>query len=88
MEQVFLQSDVKNVAERMKDQFLLHGEGKFAIGNDRDRLRFDSEWWLDANPFGVHTDWEQHVIDRGAPMYRLLLSKVDSVGGKYHLNSS
>ncbi|KAL6507895.1 hypothetical protein OROGR_024090 [Orobanche gracilis] len=34
--------------------------------------------WLKENPYGVPSDWERHVLDRGGPMYRLLLSKVES----------
>ena len=37
-------------------------------GDDRD--------WMEENPFGVGTDWEQHVIERGAPMHRIILKKV------------
>ncbi|GJV88475.1 phosphoglycerate kinase, cytosolic-like protein isoform X1 [Tanacetum coccineum] len=61
---VFLQSDIEAVALRMKQQFLKH---KFTVDHQ--------EEWLMENPFGVQSDWEQHVLGRGAPMYRLMLSK-------------
>ncbi|PWA42220.1 phosphoglycerate kinase [Artemisia annua] len=64
---VFLQSDIEAVALRMKQQFLKYGNGKFIIDHQ--------EEWLMENPFGVQSDWEQHVLRRGAPMYRLMLSK-------------
>ncbi|KAK1421147.1 hypothetical protein QVD17_23274 [Tagetes erecta] len=64
---VFLQSDIEAVAIRMKQQFLKYGDGKFIIDHQ--------EEWLRDNPFGVQSDWEQHVLHRGVPMYRLMLSK-------------
>ncbi|KAI4349124.1 hypothetical protein L6164_009760 [Bauhinia variegata] len=65
---VFLQSDVEAVALRMKEQFLRYSKGKLDLVHDQDG-------WLEKNPFGVRSDWEQHVIERGAPMYRLMFSK-------------
>ncbi|XP_064958523.1 uncharacterized protein LOC135609328 isoform X4 [Musa acuminata AAA Group] len=66
---VFLQSDIKTVTTRMKHLFITYGKGKLVVdGDDRD--------WMEENPFGVQTDWEQHVIERGAPMYRIILKKV------------
>ncbi|XP_007027389.2 PREDICTED: phosphoglycerate kinase, cytosolic isoform X2 [Theobroma cacao] len=72
---VFLQSDVEAVAMRLKDEFLKYGKGKFHLMHDRYDLVINGNTWLKENPFGIHSDWEQHVIDRGAPMYRLMLSK-------------
>ncbi|KAK6290260.1 hypothetical protein POUND7_001801 [Theobroma cacao] len=72
---VFLQSDVEAVAMRLKDEFLKYGKGKFHVMHDRYDLVINGNTWLKENPFGIHSDWEQHVIDRGAPMYRLMLSK-------------
>ncbi|CAL9754442.1 unnamed protein product [Musa acuminata subsp. burmannicoides] len=66
---VFLQSDIETVTTRMKHLFITYGKGKLVVdGDDRD--------WMEENPFGVQTDWEQHVIERGAPMYRIILKKV------------
>ncbi|XP_038904997.1 phosphoglycerate kinase, cytosolic-like isoform X2 [Benincasa hispida] len=67
---VFLQSDVEVVALRMKEAFLLYGKGKLAILQEQ-----VGEEWLSENPFGVRSDWERHVLDRGDPMFRLMLSK-------------
>lgn len=72
---VFLQSDVETVALRMKEQFLKYGKGKLRILHDRCGVKINGSTWLEENPFGIRSDWEQHVIDRGAPMYRLMLSK-------------
>lgn len=71
--QVFLQSDIESVSVRMREEFLKYGKGKLLVheesGDETD------QGWLKENPFGVMSDWEQHVIDREAPMYRLMLSK-------------
>ncbi|XP_030926847.1 uncharacterized protein LOC115953360 isoform X3 [Quercus lobata] len=74
---VFLQSDIEAVAVRMREQFLKYGNGKLSVVHDQDAEI--NRGWLEENPFGVRSDWEQHVIDRGAPMYRLMLSKSTGV---------
>ncbi|PRQ43595.1 putative phosphoglycerate kinase [Rosa chinensis] len=71
---VFLQSDIEVVSVRMKEQFLRHGKGKLTIVHEQS-YAINNEGWLKDNPFGVRSDWEQHVLDRGAPMYRLMLCK-------------
>ncbi|KAK9158515.1 hypothetical protein Scep_005089 [Stephania cephalantha] len=71
---VFLQSDVEAVAVRMREQILMYGKGNLAILEDD--FKVDSGGWLEENPFGSRSDWEQHVIDRGAPMYRLMILKI------------
>ncbi|KAF8396539.1 hypothetical protein HHK36_018163 [Tetracentron sinense] len=73
---VFLQSDIEAVAVRMKEQFTMYGKGKLAVVDDED-CKIGRGRWLNENPFGIRSDWEQHVINRGAPMYRLMISKVD-----------
>ncbi|KAK8533573.1 hypothetical protein V6N13_064211 [Hibiscus sabdariffa] len=62
---VFLQSDVKAVAMRMKQQFLQYGKGKLCLSHDCHGVKINGNTWLEENPFGVRSDWEQHVIDRG-----------------------
>ncbi|KAI9153761.1 hypothetical protein LWI28_016164 [Acer negundo] len=76
---VFLQSDIKEVVVRMKEQFLGYSKGKLALVQDHCDTKINQGAWLEENPFGVRSDWEQHVLDRGAPMYRLLLSKLATV---------
>uniref|UniRef100_A0A7N0TGX9 Phosphoglycerate kinase n=1 Tax=Kalanchoe fedtschenkoi TaxID=63787 RepID=A0A7N0TGX9_KALFE len=71
---VFLQSDIEDVALRMRGQFLEYGNGKLIPVGNQDEATGHGEW-LKENPFGVHSDWEQHVMDRGDPMYRLMLYK-------------
>ncbi|KAK1283985.1 hypothetical protein QJS10_CPB21g00329 [Acorus calamus] len=67
-------SDIEAVAARMKEQFIKYGKGKLAIIDDG----VSSAGWMEENPFGIRSDWEQHVVDRGAPMFRLMLKKLDS----------
>lgn len=60
----------------MKKQFLEEGKGKLDLLRDDDGdIALTSTEWLKENPFGVRSDWECHVIARGAPMYRLMLIK-------------
>ncbi|KAI3987318.1 hypothetical protein MKX01_003068 [Papaver californicum] len=74
---VFIQSDVEAVAVRMRDQFKKYSKGKLAILKDETNTKIDGRGWIEENPFGVQSDWERHVIERGDPMYRLIISKVD-----------
>ncbi|XP_020597347.1 phosphoglycerate kinase, chloroplastic-like [Phalaenopsis equestris] len=71
---VFLQSDIEDVTIRMKEQFIKYGKGKIVMDEDEEDDD-DDELWLAENPFGVRTDWEQHVLDRGDLMYRTMLRK-------------
>lgn len=62
----------------MKEQFILYGKGKLNVVNDQEDTAIGQGEWLKENPFGVRSDWEEHVIKRGDPMYRLMLSKSTS----------
>ncbi|CAD6212722.1 unnamed protein product [Miscanthus lutarioriparius] len=66
--QVYLQSDVESVLLVMKEQFLSYSKGQLVMDGDGGH-RID-------NPFGVVSDWERHVLARGAPMYRTMLKKM------------
>ena len=66
--QAYLQSDVESVLLVMKEQFLSYSKGQLVTDGDGDH-RID-------NPFGVVSDWERHVLARGAPMYRTMLKKI------------
>lgn len=57
----------------MKDEFLKYGKGKLIVHGES--YDITNSGWLQENPFGVRSDWERHVLDRGDPMYRLMLSK-------------
>ncbi|XP_050141732.1 uncharacterized protein LOC126617730 isoform X2 [Malus sylvestris] len=74
---VFLQSDIETVSVRMKEQFHKYGKGKLTVLHEQSYV-VTNGGWLKENPFGVRSDWERHVLDRGAPMYRLMLRKSNS----------
>ncbi|GJM84660.1 hypothetical protein PR202_ga00351 [Eleusine coracana subsp. coracana] len=67
--QVYLQSDVESVLLGMKEQFISYSKGRLVVDGG------DSGHQME-NPFGVASDWERHVLARGAPMYRTMLWKV------------
>ncbi|WVZ14923.1 hypothetical protein V8G54_012489 [Vigna mungo] len=69
---IYLQSDVEAVAIRMKEQFLRYGKSKLD-------LEYGQSEWLEENPFGVRSDWEKHVLERQAPMYRMMFSKSSGI---------
>ena len=50
----------------------MYGKGKLEV------METEELGWLKENPLGVPSDWERHVLGRGDPMYRLLLSKVEN----------
>lgn len=62
---------------RMREEFLKYGKGKLVVQELSSAV--NEQGWLKENPFGVRSDWEEHVIDRGAPMYRLMLSKSSNI---------
>jgi tRNA (guanine-N7-)-methyltransferase len=66
---VFLQSDVRPVLEGMRDQFKSCPGGLF-----RD-LGEEGEYDAGRNVFGVPTERETSVLDRGLPVYRAWLER-------------
>ena len=73
---MFLQSDIEEVVIRMKEEFLRHGKGKLKlVHGSQEECNGQSSSWRMENPFGVRSDWEHHVLDRGNPMYRLMFTK-------------
>ncbi|MBE9127988.1 MULTISPECIES: tRNA (guanosine(46)-N7)-methyltransferase TrmB [unclassified Coleofasciculus] len=61
---IFLQSDVKDVAQEMCERFDEHSAFQ-RQGND----------WLDTNPLPVPTERETGTLARGEPVYRALFGK-------------
>ncbi|MDX2099745.1 MAG: tRNA (guanosine(46)-N7)-methyltransferase TrmB [Leptolyngbyaceae cyanobacterium bins.59] len=63
---IFIQSDVRDVAEEMYDRLATHPElepkppGK----------------WLTANPMPIATEREQSTLERGEPVYRALFTRL------------
>jgi tRNA (guanine-N7-)-methyltransferase len=62
--QVFLQSDVKEVAEEMRDRFAAHP-----------CFQLTEPDWLSDNPLPVPTERELSTLGRGEPVYRARLIK-------------
>ena len=63
--EVFLQSDIKEVAVEMRDRFK---------ANPWLRQQHDEEW-LAKNPLSVATERELYVLGQNLPVYRVLLQK-------------
>ena len=61
--QVFLQSDVKEVAEEMCDLFLAHPNFQ----------PLSTDIWLNENPLPVQTEREIATINKGEPVYRTVI---------------
>ena len=61
--QIFLQSDVKEVAEQMCELFLTHPN--FGA--------LSPDIWLDNNPLPVQTEREIATINKGQPVYRTVI---------------
>jgi tRNA (guanine-N7-)-methyltransferase len=63
---IFLQSDVLEVAEEMRDRF----------GSNPHLTQHHSQEWLETNPFPVATERELFVLNQNLPVYRVLFQKV------------
>ncbi|MEL6927316.1 MAG: tRNA (guanosine(46)-N7)-methyltransferase TrmB [Cyanobacteria bacterium J06600_6] len=64
--QVFLQSDIKEVAVEMRDRFAA----------DLRLVQQHQLEWLTANPLPVATEREVYVLNQNLPVYRVLLQKL------------
>jgi tRNA (guanine-N7-)-methyltransferase len=62
--EVFLQSDVEEVATEMRDRFL-----------ENSAFQITSTAWLATNPFPVATEREMATLGRNLPVYRCLFLK-------------
>ena len=63
--EVFLQSDIKEVAVEMRDRF----------GADSRLIQQHESEWLETNPLSVPTERELHVLSQNLPVYRVLFQK-------------
>lgn len=63
--EVFIQSDVKQVAEEMRDRFAEHPAFQ----------REGFAEWLDINPLPVPTERERLTLSKGEPVYRVLFRR-------------
>lgn len=74
--QVFLQSDVEEVAKDMRDQF--DSYPNFARVHLPGSVGCDSEGWLLESPLGVATEREIHAVANGGRIFRVLYQRVAS----------
>jgi tRNA (guanine-N7-)-methyltransferase len=64
--QIFLQSDIEEVATEMRDRFAAHPS----------LTQQHSTTWLDTNPFSVPTERELYVLEQNLPVYRVLFQRL------------
>ena len=64
---VFLQSDVIEVAQEMRERFREDEAFEDTVA--------DTESWIEVNPTGVPTEREVATFKKGLPVYRALISK-------------
>lgn len=74
-EQVFLQSDVLDVALHMRSQFDGESEALQHIDELDRSVTCDSDGWLLDNPLGIRSEREIHAEFEGAKIYRRLYHK-------------
>lgn len=74
--QVFLQSDVREVAADMRCQFRAKVGVSFVDELQANPSIHDMDGWLLDNPLGVRSEREIHAMARGGKMYRNLYTKV------------
>jgi tRNA (guanine-N7-)-methyltransferase len=73
--QIFLQSDVREVAVDMRDQFDANTT-VFTRVHTKNSAACDQEGWLLENPLGVATEREIHALAQGGRLYRLLFRRL------------
>lgn len=62
---IFLQSDIQEVAQEMRDRFLISSN----------LIQQHQTTWLEKNPLSIPTERELHVMSNHQPVYRVLLQK-------------
>ena len=75
VEQVFIQSDVLEVAVDMRDRFDAESDLLQHIDTIDPSMQCD-EGWLVKNPMGIRTEREIHAEFEGAKIYRRLYQKL------------
>lgn len=75
VEQVFIQSDVLEVALDMREKFDAFSDGLLHVGKIDPDVLCDDEGWLLSNPMGIRTEREIHAEFEGAKIYRRLYQK-------------
>lgn len=80
-EQVFIQSDVLEVATDMRDYFEGESDQLLHIDKVDPNMLCDTDGWLLNNPMGIRTEREIHAEYEGGRIYRRLYQK------KIHVSS-
>jgi tRNA (guanine-N7-)-methyltransferase len=75
IEQVFLQSDVLDVALHMRSQFDAESDALQHVDELDQSVLCDSDGWLLDNPIGIRSEREIHAEFEGAKIYRRLYQK-------------
>lgn len=73
--QVFIQSDVLEVATDMRDYFEAESDQLLHIDNINPHILCDTDGWLLNNPMGIRTEREIHAEYEGGRIYRRLYQK-------------
>ncbi|KAI8562950.1 hypothetical protein RHMOL_Rhmol03G0075700 [Rhododendron molle] len=73
--QVFIQSDVLEVALDMREKFDAFSDGLLHVEKFNADVLCDNEGWLLSNPMGIRTEREIHAEFEGAKIYRRLYRK-------------
>ncbi|KAF7149107.1 hypothetical protein RHSIM_Rhsim03G0068300 [Rhododendron simsii] len=73
--QVFIQSDVLEVALDMREKFDAFPDGLLHVEKFNADVLCDNEGWLLSNPMGIRTEREIHAEFEGAKIYRRLYQK-------------
>lgn len=76
LSQVFLQSDVKEVAKDMRCQFDIKAGISLVNELQANPSTHDIEGWLLENPLGLRSEREIHAVSTGGQMYRSLYTKL------------
>lgn len=75
IKQVFVQSDVHEVALDMRNQFDTESNVLQHIDTIDSTVPCDNEGWLLENPMGIRTEREIHAEFEGAKIYRRMYQK-------------
>ncbi|KAL8542446.1 hypothetical protein ACS0TY_003348 [Phlomoides rotata] len=73
--QIFIQSDVPEVALDMREYFDAESDKLVHIDNVYPNMLCDNEGWLLNNPMGIRTEREIHAEFEGARIYRRMYQK-------------
>lgn len=74
-QQVFIQSDVLEVALDMRNHFDAEPDILAHVSNIDASIACDDEGWLLRNPMGIRTEREIHAELEGAKIYRRMYQK-------------